>query len=117
MKESDKLTFAVPITDISQFIEIMKENNIEASLSEKYKKGVAFDSALYDIVIDLVESPYFIPSLSLAIRAYLKRNDKKKFIVKTKDGEIVKIEGYSEKDVKTLLKKVNRISFIEKRDD
>ncbi|MDU6089822.1 MAG: hypothetical protein E6663_00310 [Staphylococcus lugdunensis] len=38
MKESDKLTFAVPITDISQFIEIMKENNIEARLSEKYKK-------------------------------------------------------------------------------
>ncbi|MBV4366292.1 hypothetical protein [Erwinia phyllosphaerae] len=113
--ELHNIVIAVPIDDVGLIIKIMKEHNVEAALSEKYKKGYAFDSALYDIVIEVIKSPYFIPPIALALRAFLKRNDKKKFIVKTPEGESLNLEGYSKKEIEQILKRVKRLSFIERQ--
>lgn len=116
MKDMHKnIVIAVPMEEVKSIIEVLKEHDIDAGLSDMYKSGYAFDSAIYDVVIHIIDSPAFLPAVSVALRAYLKRNDKKKFTIKTEKGEIINLDGRSNKEIKELLKKIKRLSIIEKK--
>ena len=110
---SKRMKFSVSIYEVSGLIEAMKEHEIKAYTQTT--KGLAFDSIYYDIFVDVVKSPYFIPSVSAAFVAYLKRNDKKQVRVKTKSGQEISLKGYSTKEVQKIIEDADRIIVDEEK--
>lgn len=93
--------------NVPVFINAMKEEGFDAYMRPTH--GLAFDSYYYDIFIDILKSPYFMPSISAAIVAFIKRHDGKAVTVKKKDGSEISLKGYSESKVLSVLNEASSI--------
>lgn len=76
------------------------------------RDGLTFDSVEMYTYINL--TLHLMP-LAIVIRAYIKRNEKKRVTVE-QDGKKIDITGYNEKQIESILEKSNR-AFIKIKDE
>ena len=105
---SKRINFSVSMHSVPVFIDAMKDEGLDAYMRPTH--GLAFDSYYYDIFIDIIKSPYFMPSVSAAIVAFIKRNDGKNVTVKRKDGSMTSLKGYSSEEVSVMLSDAENIT-------
>ena len=68
-------------------------------------------------VIELLQSPAFLPSIAAVIIAFLKVRSSRKVIITMKDKVIVHAEGLSQKELEKVLRKAKNLSAIETKND
>jgi len=106
---SDEITLLVPVKDPELASELTKAG---IHYETPARDGMAFDSGAMYAYIDLALSSYPLASVLIA---FIKRNDKKRFIVK--DGkEVIDASGCSAKEFEKILK-TWKGSQIEIRDE
>lgn len=103
------IVLRVDMMGLREVKEVLKDNDVP--YIEPNRGGMVWDSALYDLVIEVASSPYCLPSLSAAIIAFLKRNSGNKVTVNKKGGLVLELRGYSKKQVSEIIKDVNLIEI------
>lgn len=98
---SNRIKFLVSMHEVPGLIGALKDEGVDAYMAPNH--GLAFDSYYYDIFVDIVKSPYFMPSISAAIVAYLKRNDSKSVTMKREDGSSESFKGYTTDEIAKIL--------------
>lgn len=110
---SKRINFSVSIHEVSGLIDALKGEGIDAYMAPHH--GLAFDSYYCDIFVDIVKSPYFMPSVSAAIVAYIKRNYGKNVTIKRKDGSSESFKGYTPDEIAEILGDAKTITVDDKK--
>lgn len=74
--------------------------------------NMRYDDEYCRVAIDLLTSPYVLPSLSTIIVAYLRRNVHKKAVIKSGDKEVI-LSGLSANEIKSILNENTVISIVD----
>ncbi|UVW54668.1 hypothetical protein NYO12_10085 [Klebsiella variicola] len=98
------IVFEVSIFELHEFKKFLDDNSIE--FHEPDRGGMAFDSALYDVIVPVATSAYVIPSLAKALITYLKSKKGVSIKYKSKDGEVMEISADSPDDAVKVLAEI-----------
>lgn len=90
------IVFEVSMLELREFKQFLSDNNIE--FYEPDRGGMAFDSALYDVIVPIATSAYVIPSLAKVLIAYLKSKKGVSVKYKSKDGDVIEVSAESPDD-------------------
>lgn len=107
MAISTVITIEVPFNE-PEFCQMLSEK--EVSYKTPGDSGLAFDSFMMHLFVNIVESPYTLPSLASVCVAYLSRNKGKSISIKQGD-KTINIKGYSTDEVKQLLESATRVQI------
>lgn len=96
----------------SSFIEILKENKIEFYEKNVFPKGTIVNASEAIEIIKAVGEASAIPALATVLVQWLKNKSSRK-ILQTKENEVMHLEGYSVKEIETILQKAKNLTVIQ----
>lgn len=108
MEISTEITIEVPFDD-PEFFNLMVESNVPYKTPGDH--GIAFDSFMLHFFVNIVDSPYTLPSLASVCVAYVNRNKGKSLKV-TQGKKIIELKGYGVDEAEKLLRSANRIEVV-----
>lgn len=92
---------------------LFNEHDIEYAIREQ-RSGVPMAASE---VVEVLLSPYIWGTLSTVIVAFLKYRNSRKVIIKTKDGQIIQVEGINHEELWSLLERAESLTLIETKSD
>lgn len=96
------------------FVQLLKENEIEASSVDRKAPPRAIMNAGPVIeILNALQIPSIAASVATVICTFLKAKASRKIIITTNDNQIIHAEGYSKSEIQELLKDVKLISVVD----
>ncbi len=99
------------------FLESLRENGIEYFEQNLSPTGTIVASGEAVEIIKALGSVSIIPAIASVLIQWLKGRNSRKIILQTKDREIIHLQGYSVKEVESLLEKAENITVIQTTPD
>jgi hypothetical protein len=108
------ITIVFPF-DEGEFTNLLHSNGLEYKTpTENFRYDEDYNWCR--ILVDVIESPYALPSLATAIVSYIKKDSHRKAIIKSGDKEI-DLSGHSAKDAEKILNNASVVSILKEDAD
>jgi hypothetical protein len=97
----------------SSFAEMLKENNIEFYEKNLFPAGTVVNASETIEIIKALGGASVIPALATVLVQWLKNKSSRKIILQTKENEVIHLDGYSVKEIETILQKAKNLTVIQ----
>jgi hypothetical protein len=108
--ETDSIRVYVFKYSKTNFLELLRKNEIEHSEIQLFPAGTIVNSADAIEIIKAVGGASVIPALATVLVQWLKNKSSRKIIVQTKEKDVIHLEGYSIKEIESFLEKAENIT-------
>lgn len=98
------------------FTELLGEHDVKFSRRIQLSETILASGAAIEVISAIAQATPW-GALAICVVAWMGARKSRKVILTTKDNEVIHLDGYSSKEVETLLNKAKELAIIETKND